>query len=235
MTDHTLDAAGAHRTHRSQSRSLPDGRRSRFHRTQDDRDLSELMTAWAKRAFPHDMVTPDYIRDEFASRLRSYRKSARAWRGAQVSIWALIAILGLLTTVFAGFSVGHGFTIVGGALIATLTTFSNAARPAQKADGYSTARSGLRDEGWAMMTGTDAYGNIPDPAARFAHFVNAVHGIVETKRQNTNLDGLAQGNPPQAQTPQGDPARAQAQAPQGDPPQAQAPQGDPARAQAQTP
>lgn len=181
MTEHSAAHGGAHEV---------EHRQSRLHRTQDDRDLSALMIAWAEQQFPGDKVTPDFIRDEFEGRLRGYRWWARTWRVAQVAIWLLVAVLGLLITVFAGYKIGHGFTIVAGALIAMLTTFSNATHPAQKADGYLNGRLGLRDEGWSLLTRTGDYAGLADPKATFDHFADTVHKIVVTKRQNTDLDGL---------------------------------------------
>ena len=166
--------------------------RSWRRRQQDDRELSKLITAWVKHTWDEDKVKPAFIENEFEGRLRSYRAWARGWRAAQISIWVLIALLGLLISVFAGFKVGHGFTIVAGALIATLTTLTNATHPAQQADGYLTARLGLRDEGWALLNHTGAYSNLEGDAA-FAHFADAIHGIVVTKRSMTTLASLTPG------------------------------------------
>jgi hypothetical protein len=163
--------------------------RSWRRRQQDDRELSKLITAWVEHTWVEDKVKPAFIENEFEGRLRSYRAWARGWRAAQISIWVLIALLGLLISVFAGFKVGHGFTIVAGALIATLTTLTNATHPAQQAAGYLTARLGLRDEGWALLNHTGAYANLEGDIA-FAHFADAIHGIVVAKRSTTTLDSL---------------------------------------------
>lgn len=150
------------------------------------------MDEWIWKEFPGDEVRRGFIRDEFEGRLSSYRNSSRAWRAAQVSIWLLITVFGLLITIFAGYNIGHGFTIIAGALIAMLTTFSNSVHPAQKADGYGNARLGLRDEGWTLLNGTGDYAPMKnDPQAMYAHFADTISKIVATKRQNTTLDGLA--------------------------------------------
>jgi hypothetical protein len=160
------------------------------HRRQDDRELSKLITAWVEHTWDEDKVKPAFIENEFQGRLQSYRAWARGWRVAQISVWVLIALLGLLISVFAGFKVGHGFTIVAGALIATLTTLTNATHPAQQADGYLTARLGLRDEGWALLNHTGSYAKLQGDAA-FAHFADAIHSIVVKKRSMTTLDLLS--------------------------------------------
>jgi hypothetical protein len=165
--------------------------RSSRRRRQDDQELSQLITAWISQQWNGDTVKTAYIGGEFEGRLQSYRNWARGWRAAQISIWVAITLLGLLISVFAGFKIGHGFTIVAGALIATLTTLANTTHPAQQADGYLNARLGLRDEGWEFLNETDAYAQIDDPEARFAHFTDAIHSIVVTKRANTTLDALA--------------------------------------------
>ncbi len=150
------------------------------------------MDEWVTKAFPDDDEPRAFIRAEFAGRLSAYCNASRYWRVAQISIWVLIAVLGLLVTIFAGYKTGHGFTIVAGALIAMLTTFSNSVHPAQKADGYGNARLGLRDEGWTLLNGTGDYAPMKgDPAAMYAHFAQTISQIVATKRQNTTLDGLA--------------------------------------------
>jgi hypothetical protein len=150
------------------------------------------MDEWVTKAFPKDDEPRAFIKAEFEGRLWSYLRSSRSWRVAQISIWALIAGLGLLITIFAGYKTGHGFTIVAGALIAMLTTFSNSAHPAQKADGYGNARLNLRDEGWTLLNGTGDYAPLKgNPDAMYAHFAGTISQIVATKRQNTTVDGLA--------------------------------------------
>lgn len=113
--------------------------------------------------------------------MRSWRKQARWWRAAQISIWLLIALLGLVISVLAGFKSGHGFTIIAGALIATLTTLTDAMHPAKQADGYLNARLTLRDEGWDLLNRTGEYAALTDEAKRYEHFVAAVRNIVQTK------------------------------------------------------
>lgn len=150
------------------------------------------MDEWLQNEFPGDWERRGFIKDEFEGRLGCYRRASRAWRAAQISIWVLVALLGLLITIFAGYNTGHGFTIVAGALIAMLTTFSNSARPAQKADGYGNAHLGLRDEGWTLLNGTGDYASLKgDPDEIYAHFAGTISQIVATKRQNTTMDGLA--------------------------------------------
>jgi hypothetical protein len=158
----------------------------------DDRVLSALVDEWVQEEFRGDDVRRGFIRDEFEGRLWSYSRTSRYWRGAQISIWALIAVFGLLITIFAGYKTGHGFTIVAGALIAMLTTFSNSVHPAQKADGYGNARLNLRDEGWTLLNGTGDYAPLKGtPDAMYTHFADTISQIVATMRQNTTLDGLA--------------------------------------------
>lgn len=158
----------------------------------NDGALCRCMEVWVQTEFPGDEERHGFITDEFEGRLGTYRRASQAWRALQISIWVLATVLGLLITIFAGYNTGHGFTIVAGALIAMLTTFSNSAHPAQKADGYGNARLGLRDEGWTLLNGTGAYGPMKgDPHAMYAHFADTISQIVAAKRQNTTLDGLA--------------------------------------------
>jgi hypothetical protein len=165
------------------------------HRLAEDTELAELLTDWVQQTWPQDQVKRTFIGSEVEGRLRSYRTWARFWRILQISTWLLIAILGLLITVLAGLKTGRGFTIVAGALVATLTTLTNAMHPSKQADAYLTARLALRDEGWDLVTGTGAYAPTaaPDDAARFDQFKTKVRQIVSTKRTSTNLDSLAPG------------------------------------------
>ena len=165
--------------------------RKQGHR-QEDADLSDLVKAWVKSTWPGDDIKLRFVETELEAKLRSWRIQARWWRTAQISIWLLIAILGLLISVFAGFKSGHGFTIIAGALVATLTTLTNALHPSKQASGYLTARLTLRDEGWSLLNRGGEYVNL-DAQARYAHFVDAIHKIVLTKRSATNLDALAPG------------------------------------------
>ena len=155
----------------------------------EDAKLAALVKAWVENAWKGDSIRRTFIETELEAKLGSYRKQARSWRTAQVSIWLLIAVLGLLISVFAGFKSGHGFTIIAGALVATLTTLTNATHPSKQADGYLTARLALRDDGWYLLNHTGEYAKLNDEG-RYAHFVDQVHKIVQTKRTSTNLDAL---------------------------------------------
>ncbi|MGN6167947.1 MAG: hypothetical protein ACTHQQ_07215 [Solirubrobacteraceae bacterium] len=166
----------------------PGGSRKGFR--EQDQCLAELLTEWTQSAWPDDEAKHAYMESEVEARLASYRTAARAWRGAQISIWLLIALLGLLISVFAGFKTGHGFTIVAGALVATLTTLTNASHPSKQADGYLNARLALRDQGWDLLNQTGTYAKLNNDQA-YATFTQAVHKIVITKRSQTSLDSLA--------------------------------------------
>jgi hypothetical protein len=96
----------------------------------------------------------------------------------------------LLISVFAGFKTGHGFTIVAGALVATLTTLTNALHPSKIADGYEHARLTIRAECWSFLDRRGAYADLTDDAA-YAHFEDAIAEIVTTKRTMTSLDSAA--------------------------------------------
>jgi len=163
------------------------------HRLKQDTELAVLLTDWVEHSWAGDQVKRSFIDSEVEDRLRSYRTWARFWRMLQISAWLLIAILGLLITIFAGLKTGRVFTIVAGALVATLTTLTNAMHPSKQADAYLTARLALRDEGWDLVTCTGAYAPAegPNDSARFDHFKTQVREIVRTKRASTNLDSLA--------------------------------------------
>jgi hypothetical protein len=156
----------------------------------EDARLSEQITSWVENTFPGDDVKRTFVEAELRSRLESYARQARSWRAAQILIWLLIVLLGLLISVFAAFKSNHGFTIVAGALIATLTTLANATHPARQADAFTTAGLALRDEGWHLLNHMDDYAQLAD-LARYEHFAEAIHTIVQTKRRSANLDGLA--------------------------------------------
>jgi hypothetical protein len=162
-------------------------------RIKDDAALAALLTEWVQRTWPDEDVKQSFIASEVDNRLRSYRGWANFWRSLQISTWLLIAILGLLITIFAGLKTGHVFTLIAGAVVATLTTLTNAMHPSKQADGYLTARLALRDEGWDLVTCTGAYasGEKGDNAARFDLFKTNVREIVRTKRASTSLDSLA--------------------------------------------
>jgi hypothetical protein len=155
----------------------------------EDTKLAALVKAWAEKTWKGDCIKRTFIETELEARLRSYRNQARWWRIVQVSIWLLITVLGLLISVLAGFKTGHGFTIIAGALVATLTALTNATHPSKQADGYLTARLALRDEGWYLLNKTGEYAAL-DNEQRYAHFLDQVHKIVQTKRTSTNLGAL---------------------------------------------
>jgi hypothetical protein len=159
----------------------------------EDTQLATLLTDWVEKTWPGDQVKRSFMQAEVEDRLRSYRNWARFWRILQISAWLLIAILGLLITIFAGLKTGHVFTIIAGALVATLTTLTNAVHPSKQADAYLTARLALRDEGWDLVTCTGAYApaRAPNDLGRFEQFKTSVRQIVRTKRAGTTLDALA--------------------------------------------
>jgi hypothetical protein len=165
------------------------GGRSPRGRRHEDTMLSALLKGWVESTWPGDEIKSSFIETVLEAKLGSYRKQARSWRAAQILIWLLIALLGLLVSVFAGFKSGHGFTIVAGALVATLTTLTNATHPAKEADGYLAARLALRDEGWYLLNRTGDYKNLSEDE-RYQQFTDAVHRIVQTKRTSTTLDAL---------------------------------------------
>jgi hypothetical protein len=155
----------------------------------EDTELAALVKDWVEDKWPGDNIKRTFVETELEGKIASYRKQARAWRGAQIFTWLLLAGLGLLISVFAGLKSGHGFTIIAGALVATLTTLTNATHPSKQADGYLTARLALRDEGWDLLNGMSDYASLDDEG-RYEHFLEAVHKIVVTKRTSTNLDSL---------------------------------------------
>jgi hypothetical protein len=159
------------------------------HRASQDAKLARLLTDWVRESWPADEVKLEFMQLEVENRLRSYRAWTKFWRCVQISSWLLIAILGLLITVFAGLKTGHAFTIVAGALVATLTTLTNAAHPSRLADGYEYAREALRQEGWDLLTNSGDYAAAGNDA-RFAHFKSRVTAIVAAKRSSTKLDSL---------------------------------------------
>ena len=144
-------------------------------------------------------VRMTFVEAQFRKRLSTYKFRAIVWRVAQILTWIVITVLGLLITVFAGYHFGHGFIIVAGAAIATLTTASNALRPGTEADGYNNGRRSLRDDGWALLNDIDPYRQLPhtEPGQveRYRLFVSRVHEIVDTKRTATTLNLDASGPP----------------------------------------
>jgi hypothetical protein len=162
------------------------------HHSEEDTTLAARLTAWVQETAHGESVKSDFMESVVESRLRAYRSWARFWRWLQISAWLLIAVLGLLITVFAGLKTGHAFTIVAGALVATLTTLTNAAHPSKLADDYEDARVALRNEGWDLVTQTGDYAppQVTDDEVRFTKFKNKVTAIVAAKRANTKLDAL---------------------------------------------
>ncbi len=156
----------------------------------EDAELSALITSWVEKTFPGDDVKRTFIEAELKSRFRSYAKQARWWRASHISIWLLIVLLGLLISVFAAFKSSHGFTIVAGALVATLTTLANATKPAKQADAFTTAGLALRDERWHLLNHVGDYAQLTDSEC-YTHFAGAIHNIVQTKRKGTNVDALS--------------------------------------------
>lgn len=187
-TDQPDPAAGTAASSTIAPKLQPDGRSIGLR--EEDRDLSDLVVSWVQTNWPQDQVKRTFVQTELEARLASYRRQARWWRAAQISIWLLIALLGLLISVFAGFKTGHGFTLVAGALVATLTTLVNASHPAKQADGYLNARLALRDEGWYLLNHTNTYAKLTNDQA-YAQFTTAVHKIIATKRAQTSLDALS--------------------------------------------
>jgi hypothetical protein len=156
--------------------------------TSDDAALSHCLEQWVDREFPPDKagLNRTFVKVEFEDRLRSYQKWSRGWRIAQISLWAMVTVLGLLISIFASFKTGHAFTVVFGAVVALLTTLTNALHPAQEADGYQDARLALRDQGWSLLQGTDAYAD-KEPAAQYERFTEQIRMIVKTKRASTRF------------------------------------------------
>lgn len=163
------------------------------HRAQEDAELASLLTKWVEQTYPADAIHRDYIKLQVETRLRTYRTWTKFWRYVQISTWLLLALLGLLISVFAGLKTGQAFTIIAGALVATLTTLTNATHPSRLADGYENAREALHSEAWDLLTGTGDYAasELAEPKARFLHFKDKVTAIVTAKRSSTKLDALA--------------------------------------------
>jgi hypothetical protein len=130
---------------------------------------------------------------EFKERLRQYGNWAKGWRAAQVGIWLAVASLGLLGSVLAAVESGQIIAVVAGALVATLTTFAQAARPGLQADGYTAAKRAMRDEAWDLLNGTgDRYESKPDEEPKtdeeaFKAFAEQIRQIVKVKRSTTQL------------------------------------------------
>jgi hypothetical protein len=124
---------------------------------------------------------------EFGSRLGDYARSSTLWRVAQVGIWLTIASLGLLGSVLAAVESGHIIAVAAGALVATLTTFAQAARPGLQADGYDNAQRAMRDEAWDFLNGTGDYADKTDEAQEFETFTERIRKIVIRKRSATQF------------------------------------------------
>jgi hypothetical protein len=77
--------------------------------------------------------------------------------------------------------------VVAGGLVATLTTFSQAAHPGRQADGYQDARLAIRDEAWDLLTNANDYECLKTDEERFKHFAEKVRDIVRRKRTATQF------------------------------------------------
>jgi hypothetical protein len=159
---------------------------------QEDAALAELVVAWVNdTAKPEDReVELAFVDAEFDDRLTSYRASSRWWRVAQMAAWISTALLELLVAVLAGLKTGHGISIVAGALVATLTTFSQARHPGKRADGYLDARLELRDQAWDLLNHIGAYAQLNKDNCH-DQFVTHVREVVNRKRTATSWAGLA--------------------------------------------
>jgi hypothetical protein len=181
-------------THDHPSGATPGGARRSGRGADDDAALSQLLTHWAEGAFPGNEVNQTFLRVEFEDRLNSYRKSARGWRTAEISLWGLVTVLGLLISILAGLKTGQNFTLVVGALIALLTTLTNTLHPSKQADGYEDARLALRDQGWLLLHGSDSYTG-KHANAQFHQFTQQIRQIVKLKRATTRFSlGAASSN-----------------------------------------
>jgi hypothetical protein len=76
----------------------------------------------------------------------AYKRAGSWWRLAQVAIWLLIALLGLLGAVLAATKTQTSIAVLAGGLVATLTAFTSSAHPGRQADGYENARLAIRDQ-----------------------------------------------------------------------------------------
>jgi hypothetical protein len=155
----------------------------------EDTLLSQQLLDWIEERFGDDATKHSFIETTVVNRLSKYRRSARAWRLGQVTLWATITVLGMLISILAGFKSGHGFTIVAGTLVATLTTLSNASHPSKQADAFVAARRGMHREGWNLVNGRAPYTNL-DAEAAYGKFADNLVALIETKQKNTSLDGL---------------------------------------------
>jgi hypothetical protein len=163
-----------------------------------DAELCGLVQDWIGRAWPEESqpaehkIKSTFVVSELQARLHSYRYWAIGWRIAQISLWLLVTLIGLCISVLGGFKSGRGLMIFFGALVATLTTLTNAMHPAREADGYNDARVRLREEGWALVNRTGQYAEAPNretgPEELYRTFVERVHRIVETKRISTRFN-----------------------------------------------
>lgn len=148
---------------------------------------------------PEQEVYKAFAEEEFEKRLKSYRLRGRAWRCAQILIWLSIALLGLLGSVLAATNTASTVAIVAGALVGILTTFTQAAHPGRQADGHEAARLAMRDEAWALLSGTDRYEktegkdgeeSLTDEKA-FKTFIKQTRTIVKAKRDATRISDLS--------------------------------------------
>jgi hypothetical protein len=161
-----------------------------------DTEVGHFVLVWIEKAkLPEEDVYKAFAKEEFEKRLRSYRCRGRAWRCAQILIWLSIALLGLLGSILAATNSATVIAIVAGALVGILTTFTQAAHPGRQADGHETARLEMRDEAWALLSGTDRYEkkgeeSLTDDKA-FKTFIKQIRTIVKHKRDATRISDLS--------------------------------------------
>ncbi|HEY2161875.1 MAG TPA: hypothetical protein VGH24_11260, partial [Solirubrobacteraceae bacterium] len=141
-------------------------------------------------------VPREFIDEAVAKRLSDYRKWAHRWRATQIITAASTVILGLLGSLLAGLQSGHGFAIFAGAAVAALATFTHAASPGRKADGYEHARLQLQDEVWNLVHHEGRYADTATPAEAYSRFYRTVCDIVRRKRAQTELGSQTSGDAP---------------------------------------
>lgn len=174
--------------------------RSSKDRNISDAEVGRLVLIWIENAkLSEKDVYKAFARAEFEKRLRSYRWRGRVWRGAQILIWLTIALLGLLVSVLAATDTASVVAIVAGAVVAILTTFTQAMHPGRQADAHETARLAIRDEAWALLCETDRYEKVvgkkgqesPTDEKAFKTFVKQIRAIVKSKRDATRISDLS--------------------------------------------
>jgi hypothetical protein len=158
-------------------------------RDPDDETVARRFNEWiagAQLPEPKD-VHVDYAKVEVVGRLQSYQRTGSSWRIAQVAIWLFTAFLGLLGAALAVTDAEHTVAVVAGGLVATLTTFTQAAHPGRQADGYENARLAIRDEAWDLLTNAGDYEGLTTDEERFKHFAEEIRDIVRLKRTVTQF------------------------------------------------